>query len=177
MAKDALARTLARFQAQVHQVVVPFAPPVEVWSAAEDILAGALPILLAPLHNPAKALIAAYTALPPDPLGQVFGQFDGHGWNMAFDHGAGRLNGIYDFADAGIGPRHRDFIYAGLTSLDLMARVIGHYAVLTGLAVDMGRVTILAGTHRLWELAGGDVADRPDLICRFADWVAWWQAG
>ena len=84
-------------------------------------------------------MVDDYTALPPDPLGEVFGQFDGHGWNMAFDHAAGWLNGIYDFGDAGIGVRHRDFIYCGLTSLDLMARVVLAYGAATGLAVDLNR--------------------------------------
>ena len=45
-------------------------------------------------------------AMPPDPLGTVYGFFDGHGWNMAFDHARGRLNGIFDFGDSGFGPLH-----------------------------------------------------------------------
>ncbi len=44
----------------------------------------------------------------------VFGYFDGHGWNMAFDHEQGVLNGVYDFADAAIGPRSREFVYSNL---------------------------------------------------------------
>ena len=45
-----------------------------------------------------------------DPLGEVYGFFDAHGWNMAFDHREGRLKGIFDFADLGFGPPHREFV-------------------------------------------------------------------
>ncbi len=31
---------------------------------------------------------------------------------MAFDHETGVLNGVYDFADAAIGPLSREFTYA-----------------------------------------------------------------
>ena len=176
-AKDRLAATLGRFYAELHRVEVPFAVRAEAWRPAEEILAKALPVLPEALCAPAKRLIVAYAALPPDPLGEVFGHFDGHGWNMAFDHGAGRLNGVYDFADAGIGPRHREFIYVGLTSLDLMERVLGAYRTVTALAVDMRRVALLSGAHRLWELGEGAVADRQGLVRRFGDWVEWGKMG
>ena len=171
-ARAGLARDLARFLAEVHGVAVPFAGRVQAWAGTEQ-LAALVPGLPEGLRRAAARVVAEYAGLPADPLGEVFGQFDTHGWNMAFDAVAGRLNGVFDFGDAGIGARHRDFIYCGLTSLDLMARVVGEYRALTGRAVDMGRVRTLAGAHRLWEWGEGAEADRAWLTRNFADWVAW----
>lgn len=114
---------------------------------------------------------AAHAALPPDALGLVLGQFDGHGWNMAFDHQRQVLNGIYDFADAGIGPAHQDFIYAGLTGFDLMERVVTIYEAVRCVTLDRARIATLAGMHRLWELA--EAGGGSDHVGRFADWCAW----
>ncbi|WP_281180587.1 phosphotransferase [Devosia elaeis] len=72
---------------------------------------------------------------------------------MAFDHAAGRLNGVYDFADSGLGPLHQDFLYSNLISADLTARIITAYERETGRHIDRDRVDLLTGTHRLWELA------------------------
>ncbi len=109
-----------------------------------------------------------------DLVPQVIGHFDGHGWNMAFEPGRNVLNGIYDFADSGIGPRHQEFIYAGLISFDLMQRVVSVYEATSGLALDHGRVAVLAGMHRLWELAeqAGNAAERAGYVARFAEWCA-----
>lgn len=170
-ARDRLGRDLAGFLAEVHRVSVPFAPRVQDWPGA-GALHVALPLVPPGLRRAAERALADYAALPPDPLGDVFGQFDGHGLNMAFDHATGRLNGVYDFGDAGIGARHRDFNYCGLTALDLMARVVGHYGAVTGLAVDLGRVRVLAGAHRLWELGFSAVEGRGDHVDRFALWCA-----
>lgn len=54
--------------------------------------------------------VAAFERLPADPYGATFGFFDGHGWNMAFGHARSQLNGVYDFADSGVGPLHQEFI-------------------------------------------------------------------
>ena len=50
--------------------------------------------------------VDAWAALVDEPDELVFGYFDGHGWNMAFDPATGCLNGVYDFADSGFGPVH-----------------------------------------------------------------------
>jgi len=84
---------------------------------------------------------------------QVFGYFDGHGWNMAFDHQSGVLNGVYDFADAAIGPRSREFTYSNLTSGDLTERIVSVYARLTGHAIDLRAVAIRTAVQGLSELA------------------------
>src|SRR5919106_64050 len=61
------------------------------------------------------------------PYGTTYGFFDGHGWNMAFDHTTNRLNGVYDFADSGFGPLHQEFIYTNLIARDLTARIVAEY--------------------------------------------------
>ena len=79
--------------------------------------------------------------LSADPHGTVFGFYDGHGWNMAFDHQRGVLNGIYDFADAGIGPLQQDFIYSSFIDEDLTLRIIAAYERITGKASTGGAST------------------------------------
>ena len=83
-------RDLARFLAEVHRVEVPFAARVQDWAGAER-LADWVPGLPEGLRGAAARVVADYADLPPDPLGEVFGHFDSHGWNMAFDPAAGRF--------------------------------------------------------------------------------------
>lgn len=132
-----------------------------------------MPALPASARQRAADIIAAYAALPPDPYGTVYGHFDAHGWNMAFDHSAGRLNGIYDFADSGIGPLHRDFICSAFISWDLTQRLLAAYEAQTDRALDRQRVHTLIGYHRLWELAaavqaGGEV---DEMVQAAQDWL------
>jgi hypothetical protein len=79
---------------------------------------------------------------------------------MAFDHDTGTLNGIYDFADSGIGPLHREFIYSSFIDEDPTLRIIDRYEALTGKAVDRWRVETLTGVYRLVELA--NAAGQPE---------------
>ncbi len=92
----------------------------------------ALPLLPAAWRERAERLVREYAKLPADPLGSIFGFFDGHGWNMAFDSEAGRLNGVYDFADAGIGPLHQEFIYSAFIDADLTERIVAAYERFSG---------------------------------------------
>lgn len=165
-ARDRLAGDLAGLMGDLHRVVA--ASEVEPWVLGEAALARAVAVLPAPLAGVAVEVAAQFAGMPADAL--VYGQFDGHGWNMAFDHERGVLNGVYDFADSGIGPQHRDFIYAGLVSFDLMERVVRRY-VGRGHAVDLRRVVLLAGVHRLWELSNAG-EERAEYVARFADWAA-----
>ena len=92
----ALAAAMARFYAQIHALphavmAAAGAGPVGAWLAPDAILDGALPVLPGSLRDYARRIVAGWRDLPPDPHGTVWGLFDGHGWNMAFDHGSGRL--------------------------------------------------------------------------------------
>lgn len=179
-AKDRLAQDLAQFAAEAHAIPPALmaaagagCPPL--WRTTADIREIALPCLAPSLREKASAALDAFDALPPDPLGQVFGQFDGHGWNMAFDHEAQRLNGLFDFSDSGIGPVHQDFIYAAFVSPDLTDRMISAYARITTKPVDRARVRLLSGIYRLHELANAVATDaRPlPMIRNVGIWAAW----
>jgi len=154
-----LAEDIADFLADVHAIDAERmrkagAEPIGIWDARDTTLAPVWPLLPDDLRRAAQAAIAAYRDLGPDPLGDVYGFFDAHGWNMAFDHAAGRLNGIFDFADSGFGPVHREFVQVSLISPDLAARTMRAYTVRTGRRLDPRRVFLLAAAMRLSELAG-----------------------
>ncbi|WP_411034400.1 phosphotransferase family protein [Shinella sp. BYT-45] len=178
-ARQALGEAMARFYAELHvldrtAMEAAGARPVERWLDAGTIAARALPLLPENLHAFANEVIAGWRSLPPDPYGEIYGFFDGHGWNMAFDAAAGRLNGIYDFADSGFGPLHQDFIYSNFISPDLTARIVDGYERLTRRRLDRARIRLLTGVHRLWELAA--LADAPEHHAAMVDSVAAWAA-
>lgn len=177
-ARQQLAADLARFYAELHALApdamrAAGAKPISAWHLPEDVRAKALPRLPRKLRPFAREIIAAFKTLPPDPYGAVFGFFDGHGWNMAFDRARQRLNGIFDFADAGFGPLHQDFIASNYISPDLTARIVAAYETLSGRALDRRRIDILTGYHHLSEAA--DFADERDLekgaVRDFKDWL------
>lgn len=178
-ARQALGDALARFYADLHALdraamEMAGARPVERWLDADAIAARALPLLPRQLHGFAEETIAGWRALPPDPHGETYGFFDGHGWNMAFDNAAGRLNGVYDFADSGFGPLHQDFIYSNFIHPDLTARIVDGYERLTGRALDRARIHLLTGAHRLSELAA--LAEAPEHHATMLASVAGWAA-
>ncbi|MCR6673529.1 phosphotransferase family protein [Devosia ginsengisoli] len=156
--RQRLGETLGQFYAELHSIDLAIttaagALPVETWPGADEILRRIQPVLPQALRPFAETTMARWAELTQEPLGMTYGFFDGHGWNMAFDHAAGRLNGIYDFADSGIGPRHQEFIYSNLISADLTARIITAYEGHSGHTIDRDRVELLTAVHRLWELA------------------------
>jgi hypothetical protein len=158
-ARQELAERLGLFYAELHAIGLEEAQaegagPMDVWPDAQTILRLAWPVLPEHLRSFSEKVMAQWTALGPDPYGERLGFFDGHGWNMAFDHTRKRLNGVYDFGDSGIGALHREFIYSSLVSPELTERIIGAYERSSGRPVDRERVAVLTGTHRLWEVAG-----------------------
>ncbi len=178
-ARDLLAADIARFYAELHalpieRMTAAGATPITPWQSPATIRAKAAPALPPELRHAAEAIIDDYERLASDPLGTIYGFFDGHGWNMAFDDARQQLNGIFDFADSGIGPRHQEFIYTNLISPDLTERVITAYETLTRLTLDRRRIAILTGAHRLSELA--EYADDPthasDMVRHAAEWLA-----
>ncbi|OWV76140.1 aminoglycoside resistance protein [Rhizobium sp. R634] len=174
-----LADDLARFYAELHELDADRlrsagAGAIQPWKSPEAVRTKALPLLAPDIQNFAQAVVADFEALPPDPYGNVYGFFDGHGWNMAFDYAQGRLNGIYDFADSGFGPLHQEFIYSNFISPDLTSRIVSAYEGLTGRKLDRRRIAILTGFHRLSELA--ELADDPLNVEQMTRSVAAWAA-
>ncbi len=161
------AEKLALFYAELHAISVgrmadAGALPLPPWRNAAEILDKALPNIAPGHHDWVRTMLDEWASLPADPLGTVFGFYDGHGWNMAFDHQRGSLNGIYDFADAGFGPLHQDFIYSSFIDEDLTLRVIAQYERITGKDINRRRVDVLTAAYRLHELA--NVAHDPPQI-------------
>jgi len=156
--RQRLAADMALFYTQIHSLAATDmeaagAEPIKPWRQPDDILRRTWPVLPSRLRSYASQTIGAWQSLSPDPHGTTYGFFDGHDWNMAFDHASGRLNGIYDFADSGFGPLHQEFIYSNFISPDLTERIISEYEARTGRVVDRLRVELLTGVLRLSELA------------------------
>ena len=177
--RQRLGDDLARFYAELHDLDSDSMRAIGVgaihpWQSPEAVRVTALPLLPPDIRTRAQVIISDFEALPPDPYGNIYGFFDGHGWNMAFDHTQRRLNGIYDFADSGFGPLHQEFIYSSLISPDLTARIISAYEMLTGRKLDRRRIAVLTGFHRLSELA--ELADDPAYVEQMIRNVATWAA-
>ena len=177
-AKERLAVDLARLHAELHGIPSDLvraagAGSISAWPKPETVLRRAWPVLPAGLRGFAEQTIAEWQALGPDPHGQIFGYFDGHGWNMAFDHDGERLNGVYDFGDAGFGPLHQDFIYSSLVAAELTALVVDAYEAQTGRVLDRRRIEVLCGALRLVELAeqADDPIQGPKMLAFLSAWV------
>lgn len=178
-ARARLGEALGRFFAELHSIdraaiAAAGAMPVEVWRTDDAALSFAWPELPATAVEPARLALRDYGALPPDPLGEVYGFFDAHGWNMAYDGWEDRLSGIFDFADSGFGPPHREFVQLSLIDPELTVRSITVYERLTGRAIDRRRVFLLIAAQRLSEFAGmvetgGDVAGWRDHVAGWFD--------
>ena len=153
--RQAMAEALAGFYAALHAIPAEEARTAGAmqkpgWPPSAQIMAEAETILPAPLHQWARAVLVAYDALPSGD--EILGYFDGHGWNMAFDHARGVLNGLYDFADAGIGSRARDLNYSNFISADLTERIVAAYEKHTSLTIDRREVALHTAVQRLAEL-------------------------
>lgn len=176
-ARERLADELALFYAELHALDPDVmrkagATGILPWRPLDEIRSKALPLV--PLEHRAlcERTIDAFAAMSPDPLGTTYGFFDGHGWNMAFDHDRQRINGVYDFADSGFGPLHQDFIYSSFISLGLTRLIIDRYARRTGKPIDHDRIALLIGMHRLSELA--ELADDSHYVGMLRDHLAFW---
>jgi aminoglycoside phosphotransferase (APT) family kinase protein len=177
VARQRLGERLGRFYAELHrldqaEMMGAGAGPVGPWQPVAAMRERALPMLTADTQEKAAAAIDAFEQLPPDPYGSTYGFFDGHGWNMAFDHVNQQLSGMYDFADSGFAPVHQEFIYASFVSPNLTERIIASYEAVTGRTIDRWRVDILTAAHRLSELA--ELADNPEHVRIMIDSVESW---
>lgn len=176
-ARDDLAKQLALFYVELHGLDMETmraagAIPVEAWMEPDEVRDRALPLLSGELKIKAERIIASWADLPPDPHGVTYGFFDGHGWNLAFDHESNCLSGVYDFADSGFGSLHRDFVYSNFISTDLTERIVTNYEAQSGRALQRERIEVLTGAHRLWELAAA--VDEPSRIPFMMDHFAYW---
>lgn len=165
--RDRLAQDLAAFFAAVHSIspeearrrdcdaVRPWAPTAQLLKRLD----GGVPLDVIRVAETVLAKYDAHNANGGDEL--VFGQFDTHGWNMAYDNAAGRLHGLFDFAGSGVGALHRDLSYLMFVSPDLTRRVVERYRRETGRAVNLERVFDAHGALRVIELADEMGGGRP----------------
>ena len=177
--RDRLARDLAGFFADLHAIdptvaQAAGAEAVGIWDTDEDTLSPIWESLPPDVGAQAMDAVAAYHDLGADPHGVVYGFFDAHGWNMAFDHAAGRLNGIFDFADSGFGPVHREFVPVSFIDPDLTVRTMIAYAARTGRRIDANRVHLLTSGMLASELAGAmeTGVNEADTRQALVDWIA-----
>jgi aminoglycoside phosphotransferase (APT) family kinase protein len=176
--RDRVAGQLAGFYAELHaldrsQLASFGAGPITPWLGAARIAHVALPRLPRALRGRGQESLDRYERLLPDPCGETYGFFDGHGWNMAFDAVSERLNGVYDFGDSGFGPLHQEFIYSSLSSFDLTHRIAAAYEGLTRRQLDRERIDLLTGVHGLSELAEIAEDDPAKVRVAVARVVAW----
>ena len=165
--KQQLAVQLGKFYAELHALNQERLKsigtlPIGKWIAPELILLKITTLLPNDLLALATRAIRQFNDLPVEPHGEVFGYFDGHGWNMAFDHEQQMLNGIYDFSDSGFGVLHQEFIYSNFISADLTARIVTAYERFARKNIDRERVWLLTAMLRLSELA--QVGHIPDIL-------------
>ncbi|MEO8245167.1 MAG: aminoglycoside phosphotransferase family protein, partial [bacterium] len=174
--KARLAEVLGQFYAELHAIPVAQARlagalPIGRWRSAADIERLALPLLPPKIRMAAEVALADYAGMSGDQT--IYGFFDGHGWNMAFDPQSEVLNGIYDFADSGIGDLHQDFVYGNFIDADLTRRTVAAYQRRTGRDLDHRRIWLLTAVLRLSELAAtvGDADGRPTMLKNAVDWL------
>lgn len=178
-ARDGLAEDLAGLLADLHaippgEMAEAGAGPVEAWLSPGEIARRTAPLLGDGLRARVGAWLAAWEAAGPDPLGEVFGHFDAQGCNLAFDAGAGRLNGLFGFGGSGLGPVHREFVAPALLGDDVVRRLVPRYERASGRRLDRRRVALLDGVHRLAGLARE--AENPVAAGPLAADVAAWFA-
>lgn len=174
--RNALAMRMAQLYADLHALPLNRmhavgAVGVDPWMSPDEILEKAGPRLPPGYKTFLKRTVAAYRKLSIEGDELVYGYFDGHGWNMAFDHETGMLNGVFDFADSGFGSRHRDLSYSNWISADLTLRIIDRYEELARVKVNRERVMLYSSALRLAELAEGFLAD-DRAVANVVDWVA-----
>jgi len=174
--RNAIALRLAQFYAELHALPLPRmrgvgAVGAEPWMSPTAVLNGALPRLSRRHHPYVRQTVRAYRKLGIAGDELVFGYFGGHGLNMAIDDKTGLLNGVFDFADAGFGSRHRDLSYSNAVSSDLTLRILERYEALTGRKVDRPLVMLYSSVWRLAELAAAQ-DDTDEAAARVLDWIA-----
>ncbi len=174
--RNALATRMAQLYAELHalplnRMQAVGAVGVDPWMSPDEIMARTEDRLPRGYKGFVKRSMAAYRKLSIAGGELVYGYFDGHGWNMAFDHETGMLNGVFDFADSGFGSRHRDLSYSNWISADLTLRIIDRYEELARLKVDRNLVMLYSSALRLAELAE-DVLPNAQAVANVVDWVA-----
>jgi aminoglycoside phosphotransferase len=115
------------------------------------------------------SLLRLYRATSPAPGDFVLVHGDVWGGNLAVDLETGALNGLFDFADAGRGDRHLDFMYIHSFGVAFAERLFQAYATATGVAISPRRTALYHAIAAFSALA--DTARDDPLLQQRRRWV------
>jgi Phosphotransferase enzyme family len=126
-----IAHDLAHFISELHQIPIDKFKGIESMEPYKyDISDELLSLYKGDLTNSEIALIKSiynkYLQFEKD-ADVVFGHFDIHSANVAFDIEAGKLIGVYDFADARIDDAYKEFASISWISFDLVKNIVALY--------------------------------------------------
>jgi aminoglycoside phosphotransferase len=94
------------------------------------------------------------------------------GGNLAVDLETGALNGLYDFADAGIADRHLDLMYIHSFGKDFAQRLFAAYTGATGHAISRQRTALYHAIAAFAALADAQDTGDDALLAQRRRWVA-----
>jgi aminoglycoside phosphotransferase (APT) family kinase protein len=180
--KTALAGTLAHFFAHLHAIPLETArvcgasvgnPLVEV-SLLKGMHAAVAPYIP---KNYFDAFISKYIAFVDRAKDSVFGHFDTHNHNIAFDTELGSIVGVFDFGDARIDDRAAEFQSLNQIAPDLTARTLAAYEEDTGISVDHDAVQMCSIAYDYANMFGnlerGSPVDGPEIQGNIAELLEW----
>lgn len=155
--KDRVAENLAEFFACLHRTSFQKAwdlgaKPLENYMSAQEMHTVLEYKALSGIRGFGRYVIEEYIRIQVAEQDLVFGHFDVHSENVAFDSAAGELSGIFDFADCGVGDVHREFHPVNLMSTDLCYRTVERYQEKTGRIIDQNRIRLYRVINDLSDL-------------------------
>jgi aminoglycoside phosphotransferase (APT) family kinase protein len=162
--KDCVAKDLANFFAYFHSIPLEKARNIGALSLykykdSKEVLEIIKDKRLDKVRNFSRFIVKKYERISVPDCDYVFSHFDVHSMNMAFNSSSGKLVGIFDFGDCGIGDLHREFFRLNSVSPDLARRTINHYQDRTGRMVDWNRVRIYGAFCQLSLLLEDSITD------------------
>lgn len=169
--RNALAETLAVFFSQMHATPMQSVQALHLekrgpWKPSPAIIADVEEILPAHILPYVRRTMERFDAENARREEEVVGHFDAHGENMAFDLTGGRLNGIFDFADVGIGDYHKELQAPSWISPDLTERIVPRYEALSGRTVNRDRLAINHAAAQIINVAFSK-GIRPEVAAHF----------
>jgi aminoglycoside phosphotransferase (APT) family kinase protein len=158
--REALASSMARFLAALHESLTPAeiteleVPEIDPQGEL-SALVREMSWLPAKQWRHAETLIGQFATMwvagrPDEP--KVLLHNDFQPGNMAFAEPVGELCGVWDFANAKVGPPAFDFRYFAGASGDLLERVAGHYQMLTTHPIDVRAAIVACRIEDLYDV-------------------------
>ncbi|WP_020523701.1 phosphotransferase family protein [Catelliglobosispora koreensis] len=174
--REALASSLARFLAALHDSLTP-AETASLDIAVLDPKAE-LDLLvremrwLPPAHrHRLDGLVGQFAAMwvagePDEPLVLLHNDFQPD--NLVFAEPVGELTGVWDFGSVRLGPPAFDFRYFDNAPADLLERMAGHYQMLTTRPIDVEAVVVANRIEDLFDILQARRLDLLDTL--LAQW-------